>query len=73
MPDEEFRVILADHTVRLERIETAIHGYFGQNGLMKKVDNVCQQHHKLQKSFWILVGVLAGSGILGSSIWAILK
>ncbi len=74
MPDDEFRARLMDITARLDRIETAISGYKGQNGLMKKVEDVCLAHNKLKQSFWILLIVLAGSGILGvGSILAALR
>ncbi len=73
MPDEELRIILNDITKRLTRIETAISGYDGQDGLMRKLEEVSACYKKLNQSFWILVGILIGSGILGGSIVAAMR
>jgi len=73
MSDEEFREALSQIVKRLDGIETAIAGYAGQDGLMRKVEEVCVSNSKLNRAFWILVGVLIGLGIIGGSTVTVLK
>ena len=40
-------------------------------GLVQDVRDLATSHYKLKKHFWILVGLLIGSGILGSSIYTL--
>jgi len=37
-----------------------------------RIDESDQRHNKLSKNFWMLVGVLVGSGVIGGSIWGAL-
>lgn len=41
--------------------------------LTKKVTDVCADHNKLKRNFYILVAFLAGTGVLGGGIWALLR
>ena len=31
------------------------------------------RHRKLSQKFWVLIGCLAGSGILGTGLWGLLR
>lgn len=31
------------------------------------------RHRRLSRNFWILIGILAGSGVLGSGLWGLLN
>ena len=54
------------------RIETVLLGSNGDNGLVGDVKRLAVSHFRLKKNFWVLTSFLAGSGVLGGSIWAIL-
>ena len=54
------------------RIETVLLGTGGDNGLVGDVKRLAISHFKLKKNFWVLVSFLAGSGVLGGGIWALL-
>ena len=64
MIEETHEVVLKDHTT--------LFGQNGDTGLVGRVENVCDENKKLSRNFWILVAFLAGSGVLGGSIWALL-
>ena len=49
-------------------LKTAICGANGKGGLIDKVEDLAKGHGKLKKSFWILVGILVGSGAIAGSI-----
>ena len=55
-------------------LKTVILGVPGtaNGGLVKQVNDVSKSHGKLKRNFWILVGLLIGSGILGSGIYGLL-
>ena len=64
------------------RLETVLLGVPGTSdgGLVKEVRDIKidvkelgQSHNKLKRTVWILIGVLAGSGVLGTGIWSILN
>ena len=42
------------------------------NGLIINHKTLEKEHNKLNKSFWILVGFLVGTGVLGTGIWGLL-
>lgn len=42
-------------------------------GLVKQVNDVSKSHSRLKRNFWLLCGVLIGSGLLSGGIWAILN
>ncbi|KKL96448.1 hypothetical protein LCGC14_1844410 [marine sediment metagenome] len=50
------------------KISTVLLGPDGQDGLVEKVDNVADGYGKLKRNFWMLVGVLTGSGVIGGGI-----
>ena len=53
-------------------IKTVLLGTDGDNGLVGDVKRLAVSHFKLKKSFWVLVSFLAGSGVLGGGLWALL-
>ena len=53
------------------RVATVLLGTNGDNGLVGDVKRIGESHFKLKRNFWILVSFLAGSGVLGGSLWAI--
>lgn len=66
---------------RLEQVATVLLGVpdSGDDGLVGKVNEACEsaknlaeKHDKLNTRFWILVGILVGSGVIGGSIWGAL-
>ena len=62
-------------------LKAVLLGVNGSPGLVKKVEDFCEQMTKLKekqdnldKRFWILIAFMIGSGILGGvSIWELLK
>ena len=56
-------------------LKTVILGIPGtaDKGLVGKVNDVCKNHRKLSRNFWILIGILIGSGLLGSGIYKLLS
>jgi hypothetical protein len=44
-----------------------------EKGMCGKLNEVCDDHYKLKRAFYILVAFLVGSGILGGGIWAFLQ
>lgn len=60
-------------TVILGISGTADKGLVGKvNDVSHKVNNVVKNHSKLSRNFWILVGILIGSGLLGTGIYTLL-
>ena len=55
------------------QVKTVLLGVPGtQNGgLVQRVDEVCNSHYKLKRQFYILIGVLIGSGVLGINLWKV--
>lgn len=49
-------------------IHTVLLGADGAEGLVEEVKCLAKGHGKLKRNFWILVGTLAGSGIIGGGI-----
>ena len=73
------RDILEDTHTSVVALTTAIKGMNGKGGLLNHVDDhdhefesVYERHNKLSRNFWMLVGVLVGSGVIGGSIWGAL-
>lgn len=46
-------------------LKTVLLGTDGDNGLIGDVKRLGDSHFKLKQRFWILIGILAGSGIGG--------
>ena len=42
-------------------------------GAIKKLNEVCTDHAKLKTLVYALIGVLAGSGVLGTGIWSAIR
>ena len=66
-------------TIRLSTVLLGVPGT-ANGGLVQEVKSIKvdirelgHSHGKLKKSFWILVGVLAGSSVIGTGVWGILK
>jgi len=64
------------------QLSTVLLGVQGtaNGGLVKDVKDVkvsvnelSKAHGKLKRNFWLLVGMLAGSGVLGSGIYSLLN
>jgi len=53
------------------KLSTVLLGTNGDNGLVGEFRRVAQSHFTLKRNFWILVGILTGSGILGTGLWSI--
>lgn len=72
---EELAIIIRKIDEKITTIYTVLLGVpdTQNGGLVDKVNNVCEEHKKLSKNFFILVGVLAGSGLLGGSIAGIIQ
>lgn len=49
-------------------LKTAVIGANGKGGLLDKVEALAQGHGKLKKNFWMLVGILSGSGVLAGGL-----
>jgi len=53
------------------KLEQALLGTNGQGGIMRRVEYLENHYARLNRNFWILVALLAGSGVLGGSIWVL--
>ena len=74
------QIIQETHDAVLE-LKTSMVGIPGTSngGLVKHVDDVEERvndlgssHGKLKRNFWLLIGILIGSGVLGGGIYGIL-
>jgi len=52
---------------------TVLLGANGKKGLVDVVQDLAKGHGNLKRNFWILVGVLVGSGVVGSGIYGVLN
>jgi len=66
---------------KLERVESRTdsiyQGFYGipgteEKGLCGALKELLLDHNKLKRNFWILISFLVGSGVLGTSIWALI-
>jgi len=57
------------HSTVIE-LKTVLLGVSGTSngGLVKQVNDVCKSHGRLKRNFYLLLGILAGSGIIGVGI-----
>ena len=64
--------LLEETADKVNRIYTAFFGEPGteDKGMMGEFQSVRDSHYKLKRQFWILIGILVGSGILGGSLVA---
>lgn len=49
-------------------MHTVLLGADGAEGLVEEVKSLARGHGKLKRNFWILVGTLMGSGVIGGSV-----
>lgn len=49
-------------------MHTVLLGADGAEGLVEEVKSLAKGHGKLKRNFWILVGTLVGSGVVGGGI-----
>lgn len=54
------------------KLTTVLLGTNGDDGLVGEFRRVANSHFSLKRNFWILVGILAGLGVLGSGLWGLL-
>ncbi len=53
-------------------IKTVLLGTDSDNGMVGDLKRLAKSHYKLRTNFWLLIGILVGSGILGGSLWGFL-
>ena len=70
-PKSQAQMVLETHT-RVEKLATVLLGADGDEGLVGQVKDLADSHYKLKNRFWILVGVLIGSGVIGGGIYSVL-
>ena len=61
---DEKKMVQETHDDMIE-IKAVLLGVDGANGLVDDVKHIASSHYKLRLRFWILIGILVGSGILG--------
>ena len=55
------------------KVNTVLLGANGSEGLVDVVKDLAKGHGRLKRNFWILVGLLMGSGVVGSGIYGVLN
>ena len=50
------------------KLKTVILDSDGHKGLASQVNDVCSSHYRLRRNFWLLIGILAGSGIITGTV-----
>ena len=55
------------------KLNTVLLGSNGRSGLVDEVKAIAVSHYSLKRNFWTLIGVLVGSGIIGSGIYTLLN
>lgn len=61
--------IMKEQTV----LHTVLLGADGAEGLVEEVKSIAKGYGKLKRNFWMLVGILVGSGAIGGSVVGILS
>ena len=54
-------------------LNTVLLGVDGKEGLVDSVRDLARGYGKLKRNFFLLCGILIGSGVLSSGAWAILN
>ena len=67
---DEKAILVKTHDKVIE-LTVILLGSRGDNGLIGDVKRLSSNHSKLRRNFWLLVGVLIGSGIISAGIWQI--
>ena len=65
--------MIQDIYVRVEKLSTVLLGADGDEGLVGQVSEIAKSHYTLKNRFWILVGILIGSGIIGGGIYSLVN
>ncbi len=63
----EKEIITKTHD-KVTELTAILLGSRGDNGLIGDVRRLANSHYKLRRNFWLLVGVLVGSGVIGAGI-----
>jgi len=66
---EESRKLEETHDAVMQ-VKTVLLGANGDDGLVGEVKRVTRSHYNLKRVVWILIGFLAGAGILTTSVLA---
>lgn len=53
---------------RTTEVSTVLLGVDGSPGLVDEVKELAKGYGKLKRNFWLLVGILAGSGVIGGGL-----
>jgi len=76
--DIDRQILQETHKTVIE-LKVVLLGINGDEGLIGKVNELSashnclrEKHNRLSKSFWIVVGFLVGTGVLGTGIWGLL-
>lgn len=67
---EEREVINKTHD-KVGELTAILLGARGDNGLIGDVKRLSTSHYKLRQHFWVLVGILVGSGIIGGGLYGL--
>jgi hypothetical protein len=72
--------MLAETHQTVTQLKTILIGMNGDQGLVgevkcvkREVETLGSKHDKLSRSFWLLVGVLTGSGVIAGGVWGIVQ
>ncbi len=66
---DDQKEIMKEQTV----LHTVLLGANGAEGLVEEVKSIAKGYGKLKRNFWMLVGVLVGSGVIGGSVVGLLS
>lgn len=55
------------------KVNTVLLGVDGSPGLVEEVQDLARGYGKLKRNFWLLIGFLGGTGIIGGSIYGVLN
>lgn len=77
---EKHELMLQETHDEILKVSTVLLGANGDRGLVGKVNDNCDhvkvledKHNDLSRKFWVLIGILVGSGVLGTSAYELLK
>ena len=72
LTERELQAIQETHDIVIE-IKTVLLGKNGDEGLCGDVKYLQKDHARLKQTVGILIGVLAGSGVITGATWGILR
>jgi len=71
-PTDQKELIYEIHKTVIEVRTVLLGAPDTQNGgLVEKVNEIGNSHYRLKRNFYILIGVLVGSGVLGINLWKV--